>query len=527
MQVSSVSVSIGGQAITHTLVKVEVTQEINQHWWASVECSEMPGTPIPMDTWIGQDLKIVAYDAGGVTNVLFDGFVLEAELGFEIAGGHHAWVTGVTRSYRLDLTARQAYYENKDLPYIAGALTTLDGVDLTACQTSLHPSLHYVQWGETDFRFLLRLADDCGGWIRPSAGGIEIYDSFQGQTQLEWRTSPTNDELLNFRIKGRTAAVKQTGFHYDPAQMQSMAHQKVTDPAAFFDGSGKVVDAVKKSNDTLPEAYVCDRDRAPLDAQYEAKLKRESVRAEGAGVTGWGESRGVGLRPGMELKIQGQPDAQGSYGLTKVIHRWKPQGGYRNKFWCTPWKNYRNPQTPEVRRWWGLVPARVVDHNDTANLGRLKVRYIWQQGGDQTYWARMMTPHAGQNRGFLFLPEVGDEVVVAFEDGDPERPVILGCLWNGQDPAPRQDFWTADDVVANKVKRIVTKSGVRIQMADTANQESLVLATPRDLKISLIEKTAETGRPMILLHAETGDLFLSAPNGRIHFHSKYFSREVG
>jgi uncharacterized protein involved in type VI secretion and phage assembly len=126
----------------------------------------------------------------------------------------------------------------------------------------------------------------------------------------------------------------------------------------------------------------------------------------------------------------------------------------------------------------------------------------------------------------MFMPEIGDEVLVAFEHGDPERPYVIGCLWNGVHQAPRDEFW-GGDIDPNDVKRIVTKSGHRIQLVDKEGKESIVIATPKELKISLIENTDETGRSMITLHSENGDIFFSAPNGRIHFHSKLFSREIG
>jgi type VI secretion system secreted protein VgrG len=265
---------------------------------------------------------------------------------------------------------------------------------------------------------------------------------------------------------------------------------------------------------------------------YQTVLKKESVRAIGGNIIGHGESRNQQLLPGNTVQIDGNLDAHGMYGVTRVLHRWTSTG-YVNEFLCTPWKDYTNPDPPEANSWYGLVPARVVAHNDPKKMGRIQVQYYWQE--DSTaHWARMVTPHSGADRGFMFMPEVGDEVVVAFEDGDIERPYVLGGVWNGVDQAPRQGFWDKaeavdqnSDLQENDVKRIVTKSGHRLQFVDKQGKESIAMATPNYLKLSMIEKTDETGRSMITLHSENGDIFLSAPNGRIHLLSKYFSREVG
>ena len=83
-----------------------------------------------------------------------------------------------------------------------------------------------------------------------------------------------------------------------------------------------------------------------------------------------------------------------------------------------------------------------------------------------------------------FLPEIGDEVLVGFEHGDPERPYILGSLWNGVDSAPREEIW-GGDVAPNDIKRIMTKSGHRIQLSDKPGKEAIVIATPTNLKLSV------------------------------------------
>ena len=128
------------------------------------------------------------------------------------------------------------------------------------------------------------------------------------------------------------------------------------------------------------------------------------------------------------MKITGAIAAAGTYGLVAVTHRWDPSG-YSNTFTCTSWQHYCNATEPPLRAWQGVVSARVVDHNDPKKMGRIKVQFFWQ-GDNSTHWSRMAMPYAGADRGMTFMPEVGDEVAVAFEDGGPERPVVLGSEWS-------------------------------------------------------------------------------------------------
>jgi uncharacterized protein involved in type VI secretion and phage assembly len=188
----------------------------------------------------------------------------------------------------------------------------------------------------------------------------------------------------------------------------------------------------------------------------------------------------------------------------------------------------------------GVVSARVFEHNDPRGMGRIQIKYDWMDE-ERSAWARMTTPSAGGGRGFMFMPEVGDEVLVAFEHGDPERPYIIGALWNGVDSAPRQGFWDGEamqavggngaqlaaDMARNDIKRIVTKSGNRIQLVDVGGKESIVISTPGGQTIQLIDSCPETGGRKMLCLNSPGDIFLNAPEGRIHLRSKYFSRETG
>src|SRR5437660_10209327 len=102
---------IGGALIQGAILElVEVTQELNQHWGCRVESRQTKDARFPLEDTLGKDLQIVTYDQKGAEHVIFDGFVLEGELEYEIYGSYTARLTSVTRSYKLDLTAQEACF---------------------------------------------------------------------------------------------------------------------------------------------------------------------------------------------------------------------------------------------------------------------------------------------------------------------------------------------------------------------------------------------------------------------------------
>lgn len=84
----------------------------------------------------------------------------------------------------------------------------------------------------------------------------------------------------------------------------------------------------------------------------------------------------------------------------------------------------------------GVAIALVTQNQDPEKLCRVKVRFPWHDKPTESYWARLATPMAGNDRGLVLIPEVGDEVLVAFEREDVRFPCVLGALWNGKDAPP-------------------------------------------------------------------------------------------
>lgn len=513
-------IQIGDGMLGNALLSsVSVVQELNAHWWCTVVCRNTEDQRVPVESLLGQAIEIKTTDDQGVERVHFSGTVHDVELAYEVWGSYTATLMAVSNSYGMDVTAHKQYYADQSLSGVATKIASRHGLEIKV-NAADSKALNYVQYAETDFSFLHRVADDHGAWMRPSEKGLEVFDSFQTGSTLQWRAE---EGLTSFRLRGQRVNPAFSGSHYDHHAMQSNTFEKVSKAPQMYGGAEHLTSAVQSASQKLPAGFEPQRGRAMTLDNYNDQLGAESERALGSAVAGSGASRDQTLMAGNTVTIDGMMDGKGTYGLTRVVHQWTRQG-YSNEFACTPWKNYRNAVAPAARTWAGIVPARVVDHNDPKKMGRVKVQFFWQEDGS-THWARATSPHAGPDRGFMFMPEVGDEVAVAFEDGDPERPVILGSLWNGAQQAPRYDF-RGGDVAPNDVKRLVTKSGNRLHLSDQSGKETVFLATPRHTSLSMTEHSDETGRNLVHIHSD-GDIVLSAPNGRVHIKSSTFSREIG
>lgn len=143
--------------------------------------------------------------------------------------------------------------------------------------------------------------------------------------------------------------------------------------------------------------------------------------------------------------------------------------------------NTRHSPQQQRNKIYGVVVGIVRDIKDPQNLGRVKVDFPWlgesseavaissDEDRAHSYWARIATLMAGKERGSFFIPEVGDEVLVAFEHGELDRPYILGMLWNADDPPPQQ----MDAEGKNDVRAIQSRSGHQIILNDSDDSPSI------------------------------------------------------
>jgi uncharacterized protein involved in type VI secretion and phage assembly len=162
-------------------------------------------------------------------------------------------------------------------------------------------------------------------------------------------------------------------------------------------------------------------------------------------------------------------------------------------------------QDQQIGRIHGVVVGVVTNNQDPDDLGRVKVKLPWLSDLDETNWARIAAPMAGKQRGVYFLPEVDDEVLVAFDHGDVRFPYVLGALWNGNDAPP-----VTNSDGKNNIRMIKSRSGHVIKLNDEDGNETIEI-TDKSQKNSIV---IDTSKNTITVTTDK-DITLSASKGTI------------
>ncbi|HEV2705509.1 MAG TPA: phage baseplate assembly protein V [Pyrinomonadaceae bacterium] len=153
----------------------------------------------------------------------------------------------------------------------------------------------------------------------------------------------------------------------------------------------------------------------------------------------------------------------------------------------------------------GVVVGVVTNNQDPDGMGRVKVKFPWLSDMDESNWARVAAPMAGKERGLYFLPEVEDEVLVAFEHGDVRFPYVVGSLWNGKDAPPAKN-----DDGKNNVRVLKSRSGHVVRLTDDDGKEMIEIID-KSTKNSIV---FDTSKNTITVTSDK-DIVLSAAKGTI------------
>ena len=354
------------------------------------------------------------------------------------------------------------------------AQTTQDSRLEVKCNPKYKALLPYaMQYGESKFEFLNRLSY--------TYGELFFYDGrtlFFG-TPDDPRSEDlyVDQDLTSLRTYSSAVPRKYIGYGYLP-----MEDQFVRTPECFKPNDKHwLIDTITKRSDYLfPDKGVVE---AGTPAYHDSHIydMADNRRSDAAGrmMNIEGETRTCRIKLGglvnVFFPLKMDVPWLGQYRIIQIIHRVDKNGNYSNHFVAIPSQYEYVPERfmhklvayPEV--------ATVSDNNDPKGQGRVKVQFYWQKPLSlSTNWLRVQTPDAGSsdkvssNRGWVTIPEVGDQVMVGFEHGDPHRPFVMGSLFHGKSGI--------GGGVDNKNKSFSTKQGNYFRL--NGSNGSVVLSTP-------------------------------------------------
>ncbi|RQO75732.1 type IV secretion protein Rhs [Pedobacter sp. KBW06] len=466
-------ISIGDKRILH-FSSFTLQQRFNAHHYFELRFKhDQLGAPglISLDSsrdFVGQTLTAsFGYDQAKMQK--FSGMVTKVELAQ--SNGYHGIliVSGYSPTILIDRGPDLGSYLDKDLNSIV-KLATKDtpANDLRiVANASRSSSIDYViQYRESDFDFLNRLSGEYHEWFFYDGENLNFgKPDEQKEVALFY-----GRDVQSLQYAMEVAPIKNKRFAYNPKQDQ-MLESESTGKA---DGRPDLVHAINASNLMYSKTF---NQPSLIRVDNGSDIKSLVDNEEKANISGLlkinanGDNPEVGigsiaevsmsLKQGLDFSAQ----SLGKFLITSVHHIIDERGHYNNSFEGVvstterlAFKNYERPH-PDMQL------ADVVDNNDPQGQGRIKVKFKWQcQTNDQTEWLRVVTPDAGgsekvsKNRGFVFIPEVGDQVLVAFEEGNIARPLVMGSVFHGKTGSGGS--------ASNNTKSLTSKSGHTVQLDD-------------------------------------------------------------
>jgi type VI secretion system secreted protein VgrG len=234
------------------------------------------------------------------------------------------------------------------------------------------------------------------------------------------------------------------------------------------------------------------------DATAQAQLSAEEHAS--FAIAAFGRGGVISFVPGriVELENPTDPELGGRYLLVAIRHRSlaHPRGEYANEFECIPAdvqfrprRRTRAPRAQSVET--AIVTGPSGEEIHTDEHGRIKVQFHWDRAGARddrsSCWVRVAQNWAGAGWGFVFVPRVGMEVLVSFIDGDPDRPLVTGCVYNGTHPPP---YALPGEKTKSTIKTSSSPGGAgwnELRFEDLAGSEEVYLRAQKDLNEEILD----------------------------------------
>ncbi|MBE5322126.1 hypothetical protein IM793_23430 [Pedobacter sp. MR2016-19] len=445
--------------------------------------------------WIGKDITIELFSAIGQSANKFKGLVTKISV-IKTHGQSGGYVlSGYSQTIKLDGGALMRSFNQLDIEGITSKVLKTGGVNVKI-NVNRNTSLGYfTQYKESNFDFINRISALYGEWFYYNGEQLcfGMPDKIE-ETQLVYGR---DIEQMDFSM--RVAHLNFSNYSYNSENDEVFSGTAKPDNGSLSEHS---IFAIQQSQETFSgENNTPLRNRITSQKELDdiLKVKKAAVSNDLVGINAVGDNPEVAL--GRIVKITNSKreelnfieQDEGSYLVLSVTHEIQSNNEYKNHFYgidagadIIPVYNIKTPIAESQI-------AKVVDNNDPKGMGRVKVQMLWQTGTDKTEWIRVLTPDAGssdkvsKNRGFAFVPETGDQVLIGFRYNDPNRPFVMGSMYHGKIGAGGGE--------TNKTKSLTTRSGCAVILDDSTGS-----ATVKD----------PSGN-VLVMHGD-GTITLTAPN---------------
>jgi phage protein D/phage baseplate assembly protein gpV len=420
---------------------------------------------------IGHEMEIEMGE-GNRLHKVFNGEVTAVELEPTSQGTFTLLVRGYDRSHRLHRGRQSRSFVQMTDSDIAKKIAQELGLQHEV-QATRQVYDYVLQDNQTNWEFLHGRAQRIGYELRvedrklyfqPPQGGGE------SAATLEWGST-----LRDFHAQMSTARQVDEVIvrGWDPKAKQALIGRATRGEGAPRIGESQT--GSQMAQEAFGQARVVTVDR-PVTTQAEADTLAQALCDELACdfVQADGMTNGLpALRAGktVELRNLGQR-LSGTYYVTATTHTASNTQGYRTRFTVSGRRAHTllallSEDGSEVPRQGTVCLGIVTNNNDPDDMGRVKVKFPWLADDQESTWARVASLMAGSERGVYFLPEVNDEVLVAFDHGDMHFPYVIGVLWNGQDKPPESTSNVLDGS-GRVVQRIIkSRAGHTILLDDS------------------------------------------------------------
>ena len=476
-----ITISVGKKSLS-SFISLQIEQNIGKHhrFQMSVELETGSNRYVhninSSKDWLGESIVVKA-----ANTPIFVGVVTNVQLHREGSDFGCIIVSGYSATYRMETAHSCFSWNDRTIGDVVKKLCEQAKVQLELNPAFKETKDFICQYEESDFDFIRRLAHQYQEWMYFDGTKL-IFGKprkLADPIRLEYGTT-----LSSLDIGLQTLARSEQVFSYHSGADREM--QRMTPDLAY--GHDKLAgEAFRASLGMFSKPA---RQHALPRISNETELinymgrKQAAETAETHYITA--ESQVPTLRVGSVISLYSSflkrvgdlsEESLGNFIIIEITHEVSQGSYYKNRFKAIP-ATIKALPSPKVRMPLAETQmATVLSNADPQGKGRVRVRMNWQTDGMQTGWVRVMTPDGGSssdvksNRGFVFIPEVGDQVLLGFRHGDPARPYVMGSLFNGTTGG--------GGLEGNHMKSLTTRSGHTIKLNDSLSSLGITI---KDIK---------------------------------------------